>query len=89
MAEVAHTISRGILCKRQQRRYPEGDIDAPGATGPAHLVDDEPALGHTLAASGQHRRAQSSAALELALARLPPSHRSFPTIAAGDRVMLL
>ena len=48
---AVQTISRRVLRKLHPLGYPEAGSDATVATGYDPLVDDEPALAHTLAAS--------------------------------------
>src|SRR3989441_1017425 len=55
IAEVVQTISRRVIRKLRSLGYLEAASDAAVATGYDPLMDDEPALAHTLAASVTQR----------------------------------
>src|SRR5207244_1668237 len=55
IATVVQTISRRIICTLRSLGYLEAGSNAPVATGYDPLMDDEPVLAHTLAASVQQR----------------------------------
>ena len=55
MAKVVHQISQRVIGKQRKLGYLESSIDAAVATGHDPLVDDDPELARTLAASVQQR----------------------------------